>query len=137
MTINDSNWEKTALENLLKENLKERQSNRRWRTFWRLIGLIFTAVILYTDFTPFKKSASVLSHHTALIKLDGEISGGSTANASDIVLALQTAFESPEAGGIILRIDSPGGSPVQSGIIYDEMMRLRKVHPDKHLYVVN
>jgi protease IV len=136
MTTNDANWEKTALENLLKENLKERQSNRRWRTFWRLLGLAITVVLLYSFFAPFKKSASVLGQHTALIKLDGEISGGTSANASDIMMALQNAFESPEVGGVILRINSPGGSPVQSGMIYDEMMRLRKANPEKHLYVV-
>ena len=136
MSTNDANWEKTALENLLKENLKERQSNRRWRTFWRLVGLSLTILVVYTYFAPFKKSASVLSHHTALIKLDGEISSGTTANATDIMTALQAAFESPEVGGVILRINSPGGSPVQSGMIYDEMMRLRKANPEKHLYVV-
>jgi protease-4 len=136
MTTNDANWEKTALENLLQENLKERRSNRRWRTFWRLLILAITVAIGYSYFAPFKKSASVLSHHTALIKIDGEISGGTSANASDIMMALQNAFESPEVGGVILRINSPGGSPVQSGMIYDEMMRLRKANPEKHLYVV-
>ncbi len=136
MTTNDDNWEKTALENLLKENLKERQSNRRWRTFWRLLGLIVIVGLIYSFFAPFKKSASVLSQHTALIKLEGEISGGTSANASDIMAALQNAFESPEVGGVILRINSPGGSPVQSGMIYDEMMRLRKANPEKHIYVV-
>ena len=136
MNTDDANWEKTALENLLKENLKERQSNRRWRTFWRLLGLAITIGLVYSYFAPFKKSASVLSQHTALIKLDGEISGGTSANASDIMMALQNAFESPEVGGVILRINSPGGSPVQSGMIYDEMMRLRKANPEKHLYVV-
>ncbi|WP_108646352.1 S49 family peptidase [Polynucleobacter rarus] len=136
MTTNDANWEKTALENLLKENLKERQSNRRWRTFWRLLGLAITIALVYSYFAPFKKSASVLSHHTALIKLDGEISSGTSANASDIMMALQNAFETPEVGGVILKINSPGGSPVQSGMIYDEMMRLRKANPEKHLYVV-
>lgn len=136
MTTNDTNWEKTALENLLKENIKERQSNRRWRTFWRILWLIILLVGLYFAFTPFKKSASSLKLHTALIKLDGEISSSSPANATDIIGALQSAFETPEVGGIILRINSPGGSPVQSGLIYDEIMRLRKISPEKHFYVV-
>lgn len=136
MSTNDTNWEKTALENLLNENVKERQSNRRWRTFWRLIVLGLTILAIYTYFAPFKKGASVLSNHTALIKLDGEISSGTTANAADVITALQAAFESPEVGGVILKINSPGGSPVQSGMIYDEMLRLRKANPEKHLYVV-
>lgn len=136
MTTNDSNWEKLALENLLTENMLERKSNRRWRTFWRIIWLAIFAAFAYSYFTSFVKSTASLSQHTALIKLDGEISNASQANAGDINLALQAAFVSPEVSGIILRINSPGGSPVQSGMIYDEIMRLRKAHPEKHLYVV-
>jgi protease-4 len=130
-------WEKQALENLLNENLKDKKNERRWKTLWRVIWLGIFLFAVYSFFNPFKsKSANVLGKHTALVTIEGEIASNTPANAADINSALQSAFESPDSAGVILKINSPGGSPVQAGMIHDEILRLRKENPKKHLYVV-
>lgn len=131
------NWEKQALERLLNENLKDKRNERRWKTLWRLIWLVIFIITLYSFFNPFKsKSSNVLGRHTAVINIEGEIASNTPANAADINSALQSAFESPDSVGVILKINSPGGSPVQAGMIHDEILRLRLEYPKKHLYVV-
>jgi protease-4 len=131
------NWEKQALERLLNENLKDKRNERRWKTLWRLIWLVIFIITLYYFFNPFKsKSSNVLGRHTAVINIEGEIASNTPANAADINSALQSAFESPDSVGVILKINSPGGSPVQAGMIHDEILRLRQEYPKKHLYVV-
>jgi protease-4 len=130
-------WEKEALESLLNENLKDKRGERRWKTIWRVIWLGLFLFAAYTFLNPFKnKSSSVLGKHTALVNIQGEIAGNTPANAADVNSALQAAFENPDSVGVILKINSPGGSPVQSGMIHDEVLRLRKEYPKKHLYVV-
>ena len=132
-----ASWEKQALESLLNENLKDKRSERRWRTIWRVIWLLVIAFTLYSFFNPFKnKSSTVIGKYTALVKIEGEIASNTPANAQDINSALQSAFESPDSAGVILKINSPGGSPVQAGMIHDEILRLRKEYPKKHIYVV-
>jgi protease IV len=74
--------------------------------------------------------------HTAMVTLDGEISSSSMANAMDINSSLVSAFENQNSAGVILRINSPGGSPVQAGMINDEIRRLKKQYPNKPFYVV-
>jgi protease IV len=131
------NWEKKALESLLNENLKDKRSERRWRTLWRVIWLGIFLLTMYFAFSPFKsKSSTVLGKHTAVVSIEGEIASNTPANAADINAALQTAFEAPESMGVIVKINSPGGSPVQAGMIHDEILRLRQEYPQKHLYVV-
>jgi len=136
--MNDQvNWEKQALESLLNENLKDKRGERRWKTIWRVIWLGLFLFAAYTFLNPFKnKSSSVLGKHTALVNIQGEIASNTPANAADVNSALQAAFENPDSVGVILKINSPGGSPVQSGMIHDEVLRLRKEYPKKHLYVV-
>lgn len=130
-------WERSALETLLKENLKETRSNRRWKNFWRILFSIILIGIIVLMFESSRAGrAGALGKHTALVSIDGEISASTLANASDINDSLRAAFENPESVGVILKINSPGGSPVQSGMIYDEMLRLRKLYPKKSLHVV-
>lgn len=130
-------WERQALEHLLIENLKETKTARRWRTFWRILFSLILVAFLFLMFSGSDLGKnSVLGKHTAVVNLDGEISASAPANATDVIAALTAAFDSPESVGVILRINSPGGSPVQSGIIHDEILRLRKLHPNKHLYAV-
>jgi protease IV len=132
-----SNWEKQALENLLNENIKDRRGDRRWRTIWRVIWLGLILFGLYTFFNPFKnKSSTVLGKHTALVSIQGEIASNTPANAINVNSALQAAFESPDSVGVIIQINSPGGSPVQAGMIHDEILRLRKEYPKKQTHVV-
>ncbi|MEY4481592.1 MAG: signal peptide peptidase SppA [Pseudomonadota bacterium] len=129
-------WERQALEHLLLENMKEQRRGRRWRTALRLMTLVvFVGLAINLFDLDFGGKAS-LGKHTALVDLHGEIAPNTPASAEAINAALNAAFENSESVGVILRINSPGGSPVQSGIIHDEILRLRAKYPEKPLHVV-
>ena len=129
-------WERQALEHLLLENLKEQRRGRRWRTAVRLMTLVVFVGVAINLFDLDWGGKSALGKHTALVDLQGEIAPDSKASADAINASLKAAFESHESVGVILRINSPGGSPVQSGIIHDEILRLRTKYPEKPLHVV-
>jgi protease-4 len=129
-------WERQALEHLLLENLKEQRRGRRWRTAVRLMTLVVFVGLAINLFDLDWGGKSALGKHTALVDLQGEIAPDSKASADTINASLKAAFESHESVGVILRINSPGGSPVQSGIIHDEILRLRAKYPEKPLHVV-
>jgi protease-4 len=133
----EKNWERQALEHLLLENLKESRKARRWKTILRVLSLILIVglILQVLDLRPFEGSFGA-ERHTAMVSIEGEISSSAIANALDIGSALQAAFENENSAGVILRINSPGGSPVQSGIINDEIRRLRALYPNKPLHVV-
>jgi protease-4 len=133
----EKNWERQALEHLLLENLKESRKARRWKTILRVLFLILIIgfILQVLDLRPFGGTFGA-ERHTAMVSIEGEISANAIANALDIGSALQAAFENDNSVGVILRINSPGGSPVQSGIINDEIRRLRTLHPSKPLHVV-
>ena len=132
----NSSWERQALEHLLLENLKEQRRSRRWRAVFRVLSLVIVIGIASQVFDWNWGGKSALGKHTALVDLQGEIAPDSKASADAINASLKAAFESHESVGVILRINSPGGSPVQSGIIHDEILRLRAKYPEKPLYVV-
>lgn len=131
------NWERQALEHLLLENLKETRKARRWKAVLRVLTLlvIVSVVIMVFDFHLPGRGIGV-EKHTAMVTLDGEISSSSMANALDINSSLTAAFENENSAGVVMRINSPGGSPVQAGMINDEIHRLRKLYPKKPFYVV-
>ena len=131
------NWERQALEHLLLENLKETRKARRWKAVLRVLTLLVIVGVLFSifDFHLPGKGMGV-EKHTALVTLEGEISSSSMANAMDINASLLSAFENESSAGVVLRINSPGGSPVQAGMINDEIHRLRKLYPNKPFYVV-
>lgn len=129
-------WERQALEHLLLENLKEQRRGRRWRTAVRLMTLVVFVGVAINLFELDWGGKSALGKHTALVDLQGEIAPDTKASADAINASLKAAFESHESVGVILRINSPGGSPVQSGIIHDEILRLRAKYPEKPLHVV-
>ncbi len=133
----EKNWERQALEHLLLENLKETRKARRWKTVLRVLSLILIVgfILQVLDLRPFGGSFGS-ERHTAMVSIEGEISANAIANALDVGSALQAAFENDNSVGVILRINSPGGSPVQSGIINDEIRRLRALYPNKPLHVV-
>jgi len=133
----NQNWERQALEHLLLENLKETRKARRWKAVFRILTLIIFvgAVLAVFDFHLPGRGMG-MEKHTALVTLEGEISSSSMANALDINSSLTAAFENENSAGVVLRINSPGGSPVQAGMINDEIHRLRKLYPSKPLYVV-
>lgn len=133
----EKNWERQALEHLLLENLKESRKARRWKTLLRVLSLILIVGLLLQvfDARPLGDSFGT-ERHTAMVSIEGEISTNAIANALDVGSALQAAFENDNSVGVILRINSPGGSPVQAGIINDEIRRLRALYPNKPLHVV-
>jgi protease IV len=132
----NSQWERNALELLLLENLKENRKARRWRAALRILSLVVLVGLIYQLFDVQFPGSGGSGKHTALVSIEGEISPNSIANALDINSALTAAFKSKEAVGVVLRINSPGGSPVQAGMINDEIRRLRTLHPEKPFYVV-
>jgi protease-4 len=128
-------WERATLEKLAFAALKEQRSARRWRTFTRLAWLaffIFVAWFAVTRGTPTSVKATA---HTAVIEIKGEIESGAEASAEFVVESMKTAFEDDDAKGIVLLINSPGGSPVQAGIINDEIKRMRAKY-NKPIYAV-
>ena len=134
---NDVQWERKVLEKLALEALAEQRRGRRWGIFFKLLGFGYLAVILglLVDWGQGDKVADG-AKFTALVNLNGVIKAKGDANAEHVISGLQAAFEDKHTAGVILRINSPGGSPVQSGIINDEMRRLRAAHPEIPLHVV-
>lgn len=141
---NLNNWEKSVLEKLVFETLKEQRLKRRWQIFFRLCFFLLVFFIIFSitnmESANNKKNtnaaASSDDEHVAMIAVNGVISADSEANAKDINAALNAAFEEKTSKAILLQINSPGGSPVQSDLIFSEIMRLRKKFPDKPLYAV-
>ena len=130
--------QQSVLEQLAFATLAEQRSARRWRIATSLLWLAFFVwiVTMIAGVTSSRRDAVTAEKHTALIELRGVISADSKASADKIILALQAAFKDKNTQGVVLRIDSPGGSPVQSGYINDEIRRLRSMHKDIPLHVV-
>ncbi len=133
---NGPNWERKVLENLALASLKEIRAKRRWGIFFKLAGLAYLVAILVFAVEWGGGEKLVETKHTALINVEGTIVAKGDTSADKITGALQAAFESKGVAGIIMRINSPGGSPVQAGIVYDEIRRLRAKFPDIPLYAV-
>ncbi|MEX3958096.1 S49 family peptidase [Trinickia sp. EG282A] len=132
----EANWERAALERIALAAIKEQRAARRWRIFFRFAFLIVLLVIVFRVFHASSDKVTAAGRHTALVTLDGEIAPDTNANADDIDTALRRAFEDSDTAGIVLKIDSPGGSPVQASMINAEIRRLRARYPSKPLYVV-
>ncbi|WP_408054961.1 S49 family peptidase [Sulfuritalea hydrogenivorans] len=137
MDSNDSQWERKVLEKVALEAIAEQRRGRRWGIFFKLLGFGYLALILglLVDWESSDKHPDG-TKITALVNLNGVIKAKGDANAEHVISGLQAAFENKNTAGVILRINSPGGSPVQSGIINDEMKRLRAAHPAIPLHVV-
>ncbi len=132
---NDAAWERKTLEKLVFAALDEQRARRRWGIAFKALGFIYLLVVLVAV-VDWGSGTEQQQRHTAMINLNGVIQARGEANAEDLVAALNSAFEEKHVAGIILRINSPGGSPVQAGIINDEIVRLRGKFPDKPLYAV-
>jgi protease-4 len=125
-----------TLEKVVSASMEEQRRARRWGIFFKLLtfAYIFTALML---FIPRDEMAAVGGgKHIAVVKIDGVIADGELASASNINTGLRRAFEDKNAVAIMLAINSPGGSPVQAGYVYDEIKRLRAKYPDKKVYAV-
>ena len=124
---------------LAQGNLNEARARRRWSIFFKLIWLALAIAIFAAAMGWIGRGVSTsdsVGRHTALVKLEGEISDNSKASAENINAALVAAFKDPDSVAVVLNINSPGGSPVQSARIYNEIKRLRKDYQDKPIYVV-
>ncbi|MCM2288337.1 MAG: S49 family peptidase [Sulfuritalea sp.] len=134
---NEVNWERKVLEKLALEALAEQRRGRRWGIFFKLLGFGYLVVVLILALGLGQGDhVADDAKFTALVDLNGVIKAKGDANAENIITGLQAAFEDKHTAGVILRINSPGGSPVQSGIINDEMRRLRAKYPAIPLHVV-
>ncbi len=128
-------WERRVLEDLAFAAVKEQRTARRWKNVFR--GLILLYLVTFLALTFFKSAGgSITTEHTAMIDITGVISSDSEANADDIVASLREVFDNENAKGLILRFNTPGGSPVQSGIINDEITRLKSTRDDFPVYAV-
>ncbi|MES3009568.1 MAG: S49 family peptidase [Pseudomonadota bacterium] len=128
-------WERTVLEKLAAAALSEQKASRRWRTFVRLSWLLFFVVIAWVSLGRPGKTGDVSTPHTAVVSIKGEIASGADASAELVVDALRSAFDDSGSQAVVLLINSPGGSPVQAGIINDEILRLKAKHK-KPVYAV-
>lgn len=123
------------MEDFARAYLSDRRAERRWRILIRLLWLMLVAAIAWAMISQARPSATARGPHTALVEIRGEIASDSIASAEQLNAALRDAFADASAKAVVLRINSPGGSPVQAGLVNDEMRRLKTLHP-KPLYAV-
>jgi protease IV len=128
-------WDGVA-EQVARDMLRDRRAERRWRIFFRLAWLLLVLAVAYALIANRNRASTPTGPHTALIEIRGEIGAGNEASAENLVPSLKSAFEDENAKAVVLRINSPGGSPVQAGIVNDEIRRLKALHKDKKVYAV-
>jgi protease IV len=128
-------WERQVLEKLALAAIEEQRLARRWRNGIRLGWLVFLALLVWFGMDRGGAATDISKPHTAVVSIKGEIAADSEASAEHVVAAMRSAFEDKGAQAVVLLINSPGGSPVQAGIINDEIRRLKAKH-DKPVYAV-
>ena len=131
----EPNWERTVLEKLALSAIQEQRRTRHWSILFKTLGFLYLFVVLFLAAGWFEGDGVSIKEHTALVDLQGVIAADQ-ASADSVIGSLQGAFEDKKTKGVVLRINSPGGSPVQAGQIYDEIKRLRALHPKVPLYAV-
>jgi protease-4 len=136
MTENDGQWERELVTKLATAALKEQRRARLWGIFFKLLTFAYVTMLLLMAID--WKGADVAGgrKHTAMVEVNGLIAPGTDASAERITSALQAAFKDKNTQGVVVRCNSPGGSPVQAQSIYDEMKRLRQKYPQIPLYAV-
>ncbi len=126
-----------VLEQFARDYFRDRRSDRRWRIFFRMAWLLLLIFVILASLSQGGGKTAPGGPHTALVELRGEIAAESEASAEVVVAGLKRAFEDASAQAVVIRINSPGGSPVQSGIINDEIKRLKAKHGKKVYAVVD
>ncbi|MBP6366230.1 MAG: S49 family peptidase [Nitrosomonas sp.] len=135
--IKNESWERNVLENLASASLREQRRARGWGIFFKSLTFLYLFILLFVALGWVGDGKVRLNDkHTALVDLRGIIMADSASSADKINASLQSAFQDKNTKGVILRINSPGGSPVQSGYINDEIRRLRSKYPEIPLYAV-
>lgn len=133
----DEHWERGVIERLATEGLLEQRRARRWGIFFKLLGFAFLlATLLLAVGVLSSSERTCIDKCTAMVEMRGEIDSDSPASAENIMSGLQAAFKNKGTKGVVLRINSPGGSPVQAGEINDEIRRLRAKYPATPIYAV-
>lgn len=135
----NGNWERDVLEKLVLASVKEQRKSRNWSIFFKILGFSYLFLLMYLIFghgSGRGDKMTVGAKHTAVVELNGVIATGKPASAETVNESLRDAFKNKNTKGVILRINSPGGSPVQAGQIYDEIRRLRAKYPAIPLYAV-
>lgn len=131
------NWEREVLEKLAFQSLKEQRRNRFWSVFFKSLTFVWLFLMMFYMFDWIGgTSGRSAEDHTALIDIQGEIGAQDQVNADTVISSLHDAYDNKHTKGVILRINSPGGSPVQAGIINDEIRRQRQLHPQIPVYAV-
>jgi len=132
----DTKWQRDAIEKLASSALTEQRTARRWSIFFKGLTFAYLFFILFLAMGWLGGGKSSTGSHTALIEVAGVIEAGGAVNADSFMSSLHDAYDDKNTKGIILRINSPGGSPVQAGIINDEIKRQKKLHPKIPVYAV-
>lgn len=136
MSEQQPNWEREVLEKLALSAIQEQRRSRHWGILFKSLGFLYLFILLFLAAGWFSSDGvSLPKAHTALVDVQGVIAADE-ASADSVISSLQGAFEDKKTRGVILRINSPGGSPVQAGQIYDEIRRLRGKYPKIPLYAV-
>lgn len=128
----EENWERNLIERLALESLAEQRRRRRWGIFFKLLGFAYLSFLIYLlgDWSDSADKLPDGKGYAAMVSIDGVIEAGGEAGAEEVIASLQSAFADNSARGVVLRVNSPGGSPVQAGMINDEIARLRVKRPD-------
>ncbi|MER0215230.1 MAG: S49 family peptidase [Nitrosomonas sp.] len=135
--VKKDDWERDLIENLALASLREQRRTRNWGIFFKLITFLYLFILLFFALGWIEDGrVRIAEKHTALIDLRGMITPDSMSNADKVNASLRSAFQDKNTKGVVLRINSPGGSPVQAGYINDEIRRLRTKYPDIPLYAV-
>jgi len=130
-------WERDLVTQLAYASIREQRRARRWGIFFKLLLFVYLFSLLFSYLpADFGSKFGAVSKHTAEVEINGVISDSSQASADNIIAGLRDAFKSPGTKGVVLRCNSPGGSPVQAADVYNEIMRLRKAHPKIPVYAV-
>ncbi len=131
-------WERDLISKISFSALTEQRKSRRWGIFFKLLTATYIGFFIYIIYLPGStdSGAGESKRHTALVEINGAIAADAAANADTIVTGLRAAFKNKNSAGIIIRINSPGGSPVQAGYVNDEIKRLKIKYPDKKVYAV-
>jgi protease-4 len=133
----EDNWERRVLERLATDGLREQRRARRWGIFFKLLSFGFLFFVLFAALGAWTGTERLcLDKCTAMVEIQGEIDATGRASADNVIAGLQAAFKNKGTQGVVLKINSPGGSPVQAGEINDEIRRLRGKYPDTPIYAV-
>jgi protease-4 len=130
-------WERKVLEKVALAAIAEQRTSRRWGMAFKLLVMLYLFVVLFLGMGWLKRGGDKsMGKHTAMVELRGVIASDTQASADNVTSGLQAAFKDSNTQGVILRINSPGGSPVQAGYINDEIRRLRGLYPNIPMYAV-